>query len=91
MAAEGRTVFVSSHMMAEMENTTDPAMESEVWAEDWSWLADNLITRIASAPADTAVFAVSDEATGRVVSAAWLVFYPGTEFAGLWGGSTLAA
>lgn len=26
-----------------------------------------------------------------VVSAAWIVFYPGTEFAGLWGGSTLAA
>jgi GNAT superfamily N-acetyltransferase len=76
---------------AEADLSEIAAMESEVWAEDWSWLADDLITRIASAPADTAVFAVSDEATGRVVSAAWLVFYPGTEFAGLWGGSTLAA
>jgi hypothetical protein len=29
------------------------------------------------------------EAGGEVVSTAWLVFKPGTEFAGLWGGSTL--
>ncbi len=28
------------------------------------------------------------EAGGRVVSAAWLVLKPGTEFGGLWGGST---
>jgi GNAT superfamily N-acetyltransferase len=67
------------------------AMESEVWGQDWSWLADDLIDRIRSAPDDIAVFAVHDRATGRLVSAAWLVFYPGTEFAGLWGGSTLAA
>ena len=67
------------------------AMESEVWGQDWGWLADDLINRIASAPDDIAIFAVHDQATGRVVSAAWLVFYPGTEFAGLWGGSTLAA
>jgi hypothetical protein len=30
------------------------------------------------------------EAGGQVVSAAWLVANPGTDFAGLWGGSTLA-
>jgi hypothetical protein len=67
------------------------AMESEVWGEDWGWLADDLIARIASAPDDIAVFAAYDRAADRMVSAAWLVFYPGTEFAGLWGGSTLAA
>ena len=67
------------------------AMESEVWGQDWSWLAVDLIERIRSAPDDIAVFVVQDEATGAVVSAAWLVFYPGTEFAALWGGSTLAA
>jgi len=66
-------------------------MESEVWGEDWGWLADDLIARIASAPDDIAVFAAYDRAADRMVSAAWLVFYPGTEFAGLWGGSTLAA
>jgi GNAT superfamily N-acetyltransferase len=67
------------------------AMESEVWGQDWGWLADDLINRIVSDPDDIAVFAVHDQTTGRVVSAAWLVFYPGTEFVGLWGGSTLAA
>jgi hypothetical protein len=67
------------------------AMESEVWGQDWGWLADDLIARTASAPDDIAVFAVDDQTAGRLVSAAWLVFYPGTDFAGLWGGSTLAA
>jgi hypothetical protein len=67
------------------------AMESEVWGQDWDWLATDLIARIRSAPDDITVFAVHDQAAGRLVSAAWLAFYPGTEFAGLWGGSTLAA
>ncbi|MGD0246407.1 MAG: hypothetical protein ABSB59_39600 [Streptosporangiaceae bacterium] len=58
---------------AEADLSEIAAMESEVWAEDWSWLADDLITRIASAPADTAVFAVSDEAGlwGGSTLAAW--------------------
>ncbi len=64
------------------------AMESEVWADDWSWLADDLESRLrGSAPIE--VFAVWDGE--RVVSAAWLVPAPGTRVAGLWGGSTLAA
>jgi GNAT superfamily N-acetyltransferase len=67
------------------------AMETEVWAQDWSWLGEDLIARKASAPRNLRVFAVRDDLSGRVVSAAWLVFIPGTEFAGLWGGSTLAA
>lgn len=67
------------------------AMESEVWGQDFGWLADDLIARIAAAPRDIVVFAAVGQETGQVVSAAWLVFLPGTEFAGLWGGSTLAA
>jgi GNAT superfamily N-acetyltransferase len=66
------------------------AMESEVWDEDWSFLVNDLIQRTAAAPGDIAVFAARDEASGQVVSAAWIVFYSGTEFAGLWGGSTLS-
>lgn len=66
------------------------AMESEVWGQDWSFVADDLAQRSAAAPDDIAVFAVRD-VTGQVVSAAWIVFYPETDFAGLWGGSTLAA
>ncbi len=65
------------------------AMESEVWGEDWSWLADDLASRAAADPDILTVLVA--EADGVVVSAAWLAYNPGTEFAGLWGGSTLAA
>ncbi|MBE8472583.1 GNAT family N-acetyltransferase [Streptomyces sp. 3R004] len=65
------------------------AMESAVWGQDWGWLADDLIGRVAAAPDEIAVYVA--EADGEVVSAAWLAFRAGTEFASLWGGSTLAA
>ena len=65
------------------------AMESEVWGEDWTWLADDLAQRSAGAPDDLVVLEATAE--GRTVSAAWLVFLPGTDFAGLYGGSTLPA
>ncbi|MEO3876404.1 GNAT family N-acetyltransferase [Nonomuraea sp. B12E4] len=64
-------------------------MESTVWEQDWGWLGDDLIARVAAAPDEIAVLVA--EAGGEVVSAAWLVFREGTEFAGLWGGSTLPA
>jgi hypothetical protein len=63
-------------------------LESEVWDEDWSWLAEDLIERRRQDPKLLPVFAA--EAEGRYVSAAWLSCNPGTDFAGLWGGSTLA-
>ena len=62
------------------------AMSSEVWDTDRGWMAAELIER------DRArVVVVIAEADGQVVSSARLVFEPGTEFAGLWGGATLAA
>ena len=61
------------------------AMESEVWGEDWAWLADDLEERLDSIE----VLVVEDGDT--VVSAAWLVPLGETPVAGLWGGSTLAA
>ncbi|RZU77745.1 hypothetical protein EV384_6486 [Micromonospora kangleipakensis] len=64
------------------------AMETEVWGVDFSWLADDLADRIETAP-DNIVVLVA-EAEGQVVSAAWLVVIPGTDFGALWGGSTLA-
>ena len=64
------------------------ALESEVWGEDWSWLADDLASRLAgSDPIEVLVVEDGD----LVVSAAWLVPHAGTRVAGLWGGSTLAA
>jgi GNAT superfamily N-acetyltransferase len=62
-------------------------MESAAWGRELPGLADDLIGRIAAAPDDIAVLAA--EADGDVVSAAWLVFRPGTDFASLWGGTTL--
>jgi GNAT superfamily N-acetyltransferase len=59
-------------------------METEVWGQDLSWMVEDLAARREY----TTVLVA--EADGRVVSAAWLVVKYGTEFAGLWGGSTLA-
>ena len=49
------------------------ALQSAVWGQDWSWLGENLIARIAAAPEGIAVLAA--EADGDVVSAAWLAFF----------------
>ncbi|KNB52228.1 GNAT family N-acetyltransferase [Streptomyces caatingaensis] len=65
------------------------AMQSDVWGEDWSWIGDDLIARVAAAPDDIVVMVA--EAAGEVVCAAWLVYHPGGDIASLWGGSTLAA
>jgi GNAT superfamily N-acetyltransferase len=73
-------------------------MESEVWGEDWSWLADDLAERLAGedpihvfVAEDTAAGEPSEDGEAVVVSAAWLVPLPGTRVAGMWGGSTLEA
>ncbi len=63
-------------------------MESTVWNEDFSWLANDLDEQRKAEPDNTIVFVA--EAAGHVVSAAWLVLKEGTDFAGLWGGSTLS-
>ncbi|NUT35383.1 MAG: GNAT family N-acetyltransferase [Hamadaea sp.] len=66
------------------------AMEEEVWGDgSRAFLADALERELAADP-ETLVIVVA-EADGRVVSAGWTRYVPGTEFAGLWGGSTLAA
>lgn len=62
-------------------------LQTEVWGEDWSWLAEELDLSVAAGL--LRVFVV--EMDGRVVSAAWLEPFAGTGFAGLWGGSTLTA
>jgi GNAT superfamily N-acetyltransferase len=63
------------------------AMESQVWGEDWGWLAVELAAMVERDPDATLVCVA--EVGGEVVSAAWLVLVAGTEFGGLWGGSTL--
>lgn len=76
-------------------------MHSEVWNEDQSRLAGELAGRIAAEPENYVVFAAEAEAEAGaegnatdgplVVCAAWIAIEEGTDFAGLWGGSTLEA
>jgi GNAT superfamily N-acetyltransferase len=65
------------------------AMEAEVWDEDRGWLADGLEAELAVAPHLLTILVA--EAADTVVSAGWVRYEEGTDFAGLWGGSTLAA
>ncbi|ANZ36341.1 hypothetical protein BBK82_09965 [Lentzea guizhouensis] len=58
---------------------------SEVWGKDCSAIADRLM----SIKDDPDVVIVVAEAEGLVVSSARLEVVPGTEFGGMWGGSTL--
>ncbi|MFJ5230384.1 GNAT family N-acetyltransferase [Kitasatospora sp. NPDC088391] len=82
-----------------IRRTTSPAdmrriaaMETEVWDEDWSWLAEDLTTRATGSDDFLVLVAETDVPTDPdVVSAAWLTRTPGSTFGGLWGGSTLAA
>lgn len=70
---------------ADMRRIAD--LETAVWDEDMSPIGEDLIARLAAAPDDLVVMVA--QAGDEVVSAAWIDFYPGTQFAGLWGGSTL--
>ena len=80
-------VLRTVHAKSDLERIAQ--MESNVWNEDFSWLADDLFERKEASPDNIVVFVA--EAGGHVVSAAWLVVKEGTDFAGLWGGSTLPA
>jgi hypothetical protein len=66
------------------------AMESEVWGADRSWQAGALRREIEADPESITIVIASD-GSERVVSAGWVRYVPGTGFATLWGGSTLAA
>jgi len=70
------------------------AMHSEVWGEDHGHLVDGLANRLAAGPEHFVVLVAEASGQGagpQVVCAAWLGLKEGTGFAGLWGGSTLAA
>lgn len=64
------------------------AMEEAVWNSDRSHLVTGLEKEIAADPHSITV--VVAEAEDEVVSAGWVRYVPGTTFASLWGGSTLA-
>jgi hypothetical protein len=64
------------------------AMESAVWNEDRRWLVEGLAAEVAAGPESLTIFVA--EAGNEVVSAGWVRYPKGAEFASLWGGSTLA-
>ena len=64
------------------------AQHELVWGEDWSWLADELEQEKATRPDDIEIFLAEDGETGALMCSAWVRFQPGTDFAGLWGGTT---
>jgi GNAT superfamily N-acetyltransferase len=76
----------SREVRADVDLHRIAAMEDAVWGEDKS-TAEDLSRRVAAGDTDVIVA----EADGEVVSAGWAVYKPGTDFAGLWGGSTLPA
>jgi hypothetical protein len=63
------------------------AMESAVWNEGRAWLADGLAAELAAGPESITILVA--EAGDEVVSAGWVRYAKDTEFASLWGGSTL--
>ncbi len=65
------------------------AMLSVVWGEDRGWVAGDLAATVAHAPDQVLVWVA--EAGGEVICSARIEFRAGSEFAGLWGGSTLPA
>lgn len=62
-------------------------LEATVWNEDYSGFAADLAAEVQADP--TAITIVVAEAEDTVVSAGWLRYERGTEFATMWGGSTL--
>jgi GNAT superfamily N-acetyltransferase len=65
------------------------ALESSIWSDDQSWLADGLDGERAADPEALSIVVVESES--ELVCAGWVRFERGTEFATLWGGGTLPA
>ncbi|WP_427891631.1 GNAT family N-acetyltransferase [Kribbella sp. GL6] len=67
------------------------AMEEEVWGYSHDWLPEALSADIANADEPgTVLVAETDEDDPKMVCGSWIRFHRGTDFASLWGGSTLA-
>jgi GNAT superfamily N-acetyltransferase len=64
-------------------------MEHAVWDDDRTWIPEALEAEREADPAAIEIYVA--EAAGEVVSAGWVRFVDQTEFATLWGGSTLPA
>jgi GNAT superfamily N-acetyltransferase len=92
-AAAGAVMLSDGVSLREVRERADleliAQMEHAIWQDDRGWLADDLGAELASNPDGLAIFVA--EAGGEVVSAGWIRFRAGTDFATLWGGGTLPA
>lgn len=61
--------------------------QTEVWEFDCSWVAADLAARVSADPGQ--IYILVAEAGERIACSAWSVYYPGTEFVALLGGTTL--
>ena len=80
----------------DIRRVTDPALIAEVvavqdavWGERFDWLGPQLAEEL-QAPGDAFRLYLA-YADGAPASTAWIRFHPPTQFASLWGGSTLAS
>jgi ribosomal protein S18 acetylase RimI-like enzyme len=62
-------------------------LNEKVWGDDFGWLMTELREELVTTPDDLRIHVA--EVAGEIVCAAWVRFHQGTEFASLWGGSTL--
>ncbi len=80
----------------DIRRVTDPtqvaevvAIQDAVWGERFEWLGAQLVDELQHAGENFGLYLAY--ADGAPASTAWVRFHPGTQFASLWGGSTLAA
>lgn len=66
------------------------ALQEAVWGGDHSGLGRDLAAEAAAEPGSLEIL-LAEDAEGRLVSAGWVRFHAGTDFASLWGGATLPA
>lgn len=78
----------------DVRQLTDPAslsaveaIEAEVWQEEATWVHDYLGNVLRQHPERMSVYAVY--VGGQPASAAWVYYPAGSQFASLWGGSTI--
>lgn len=64
------------------------AVENAAWGDDaHDWVVDELGQEMAEAPDEISIYCAYVD--GQPASTAWIRFHPGTQFASLWGGSTI--
>ena len=81
---------------ADIRRITNPAqldqvvqVLNQVWDEDQTWLGNYLAGEMTHAGENVSIYLASVD--GVPASTAWIRFHEGSHFAGLWGGSSLAA